>query len=315
MIVRRIAKRVLPEPAVRLLRRVPILGGAGKTRRSIAEFERRVDTLRAGMIRLTPQTRLSYFVLCILDHCNLRCKGCDHFAAIAPKRLVPLADIARDLARMSALFDGDVASIGVMGGEPLLHPELKEILTETRKRFPATRIRLVTNGILLMRQDERFWAVCRENDIVVVNTRYPIDLDHGALAETARSRGVAFEFYGNTGLVERELTKVPLDISGSQDARMSFMNCWHANDRVLLMQGKIYSCTVAPNVRIFNERFGTQLHLAEGDYLDIYQVENGQQILEFLCRPKPFCRYCNVGARSPIRPWERSKGEMSEWLA
>ena len=100
--------------------------------------------------RLIPQRQLSYFVLNILDHCNLRCKGCDHFAAIAEERFVPLDDIKKDLAQMSKILNGDVSSIGVMGGEPLLHPQLKEILINTRWFFPKTIIQLVTNGLLLL---------------------------------------------------------------------------------------------------------------------------------------------------------------------
>lgn len=41
--------------------------------------------LHDAMIRMTPQPTLQYLVLNILDHCNLNCKGCDHFAPIAKK--------------------------------------------------------------------------------------------------------------------------------------------------------------------------------------------------------------------------------------
>jgi len=128
--------------------------------------------------RLTPQEQLSYFILNIVDHCNLRCKGCDHFASIAEERFVSLEHIKRDLARMSILLNGNVKRIGVMGGEPLLHPELKQILISARVYFPDTLIQLVTNGLLLLRQDEEFWQICRENNITLVNTRYPINLDY-----------------------------------------------------------------------------------------------------------------------------------------
>lgn len=276
---------------------------------------RKIDRLDQLSLRMTPQPRLSYFVLNILDHCNLRCKGCDHFGAIARKRFVSIDDIARDLARMSELFDRDVERIGVMGGEPLLHPQLKQILSLAREHFPETLIQLVTNGILLTRQDEGFWTVCRENRIVIVNTRYPIDLDHRAIATIAEANQVPFEHFGDTGEIRKTSYKIPLDISGTQDKKESFMNCFHANRHVLLMEGRIYGCTVAPNVRIFNERFGTSLALEAGDYLDIHEAASKEEVLGFLCRPKPFCRYCDVGHRSFGHPWQRSKGEMSEWIA
>lgn len=97
------------------------------------------------------ETILRYFVLNILDHCNMNCQGCNHFANIAEKRFVSIEDIRRDTKRMSELCEGGkVARIGVMGGEPLLHPDLLEILEVTRMHFPKSLIQLVSNGLLLL---------------------------------------------------------------------------------------------------------------------------------------------------------------------
>jgi Predicted Fe-S oxidoreductases len=264
--------------------------------------------------RLTPQRQLSYFVLNILDHCNLRCKGCDHFAAIAEERFVSLDDIKKDLAQMSKILNGDVARIGVMGGEPLLHPQLKEILIHTRLFFPKTLIQLVTNGILLLKQTEDFWKACRNNDIIIVNTKYPLILDFDKIREVAKKHDVRFEHYGNTGEVLKTSYHIPLDLEGKQDAHINFIKCFHANAFPLLMEGKLYSCTVAPNVRHFNKKFGRHMELEDGDYLDIYRVKKALELLKFLSCPKPFCRYCDVSNRSYGHKWERSKQEISEWV-
>jgi hypothetical protein len=263
--------------------------------------------------RLTPQRQLSYFVLNILDHCNLRCKGCDHFAAIAAERYVALDDIQKDLAQMSKMLNGDVGCIGIMGGEPLMHPQLKEILNQARLFFPETIIQLVTNGLLLLRQDEEFWQTCREQNIVIVNTKYPIHLDYKAIEHTSAKHGVILEYYGNTGEKAKTSYRIPLDIKGRQDPRKSFMECFHANRVPLLMEGKFYSCTVAPNVRHFNKKFGTQMELEDGDSLDIYHVEKASELLEFLSCPKPFCRFCDVKNRSYHHMWKPSRQEISEW--
>jgi hypothetical protein len=264
--------------------------------------------------RLTEQRQLSYFVLNILDHCNLRCKGCDHFAAVADERFVALDDIKKDLVQMSKILNGDVARIGVMGGEPLLHPQLKDILIHTRLCFPKTLIQLVTNGLLLLRQDKEFWGICREQNIVIVNTQYPIKLNYKKIKETAAEYGVVFKHYHDTGEATKTSYKIPLDIEGRQNPRKSFMKCFHANTLPLLMEGKLYSCTVAPNVRHFNKRFGTHLELENGDSLDIYRVKKASDLLKFLSCPKPFCRYCDVSNRSYGHKWERSKQEISEWV-
>lgn len=275
---------------------------------------RQVYLKKTAKQRLTPQKHLSYFVLNILDHCNLKCKGCEHFAAIADERFVSLDDIKKDLAQMSKILKGDVARIGVMGGEPLLHPQLKEILISTRLFFPGTLIHLVTNGLLLLRQDEDFWRICREQNIVIVNTKYPINLDYKAMKKTAAAHGVIFEHYKGTENFPRDSYKNPLDIEGHQDSRKSFIECFQVNTFPLLMEGKFYACVVAPNVCHFNKRFGTNMKLESGDFLDIYRVEKASEIFNFLICPKPFCRYCDVRNRSFGHKWERSKQEISEWV-
>jgi hypothetical protein len=83
----------------------------------------------------------------------------------------------------------------------------------------------------------------------------------------------------------------------------------------MLMEGKIYTCTVAPNIHIFNEVYGTDVPVTDQDYMDIYEVARGSDILEFLAKPKPLCCYCMVGRRSYGHRWQRSRGEMSEWTA
>ena len=264
--------------------------------------------------RLSPQNQLSYFVLNILDHCNLKCKGCDHFASIADERFVALDDIKKDLTQMSKILKGDFRRIGIMGGEPLLHPQLKEILISTRLSFPKTLIELLTNGILLLKQDEDFWRICREQNIIIANTRYPINLDYKAMKETAAAHGVMFEYGRGTEKFPRYSYKKTLDIEGNQNPTKSFIECFGDNMYPLLMEGKLYGCTIAPNVRHFNKRFGTNMKLEDGDFLDIYSIEKVSELLNFIGNPKPFCRYCDISNRSYGHKWERSRQEMSEWV-
>jgi hypothetical protein len=264
--------------------------------------------------RLMPQNQLAYFVLNILDHCNLKCKGCDHFASIAEERFVSPDNIKKDLAQISKILKGDFPRIGVMGGEPLLHPQLKEILISARLFFPKSLIELVTNGILLLKQDEDFWRTCREQNIVIANTKYPINLDYKTMKEVSASHGVIFEHSRGTEKFPRYSYKKTLDIEGNQNPIESFTGCFGDNMYPLLMEGKLYGCTVAPNVRHFNKRFGTDMQLEGGDFLDIHRVEKVSELFTFIGSPKPFCRYCDVRNRSFGHKWERSKQEISEWV-
>ncbi len=264
-------------------------------------------------MRVQQQPRLEYFVLNILDHCNLRCKGCDHFSPLAEERFVSLENIINDLHQMSVLTDKCVSKIGIMGGEPLLHPHLPEIFAAARKEFPNTVIRLVSNGILLLKQDDAFWDACRDYNILLELTKYPINLDYDKIMRKCNSEGVDFKFYGSSGKVEKTLYKMPMDVEGMQDTKRSFWNCYHVNTCILVMEGKIYPCTIIPNAVHFNKKFNTHMELEKGDFLDIYSVNNLEELLSFVSKPKPFCRYCKTADRSYGYEWGRSKQEISEW--
>lgn len=265
--------------------------------------------------KMVPQNNLlEYFVLNILDHCNLNCQCCDHFACIADKNFVTLQNIEKDVFSMTKIMDGNVNRIGIMGGEPLLHPDLLEIIRLTRKAFPDTNIQLVTNGILLLKQKKEFWKCCYHNKIVIVNTKYPLNIDYESIASTAKSYNVTLEFYGDTGEIVKTSYKAPLDLDGKQHPVKSFCNCYHANNLPLFMNGNLYACTIAPNIHHFNKYFGTDLRLEKKDILTILEDTTKEDIFEFLSSPKPFCRYCITHLRSNGIPWSTSRRIIDEWL-
>ncbi len=286
------------------------------------DFENRIEKIEGGLLdfekkilRLVPGPCLEYMILNILDHCNLRCKGCDHFACVADPYCVPFETIHRDLDRLSELFHGDyIMQIGVMGGEPLLHPDLTRILKDVREHFPYTVIRLTTNGLLLLNQKDEFWQVCRENNVIIVNTKYPINLKFDEMREKAANESVKFQFYEGTGdhLVKKSFKKA-VNLKGDSNPVESFIHCNLANNKNFLMEGKLYSCPFScQSYRIFNKKFAQHLRMTDGDFLDIYKAQNMQEILNFAARPKYYCRYCK--GVSPLFDWEQSKKEMCEWV-
>lgn len=82
----------------------------------------------------------------VTRRCNLACRYCNEFDRQSPP--VPVADILARIDRLAAL--GTLA-IEFSGGEPLLHPQLAQIIAHaTRRRF--YRRMLITNGLLLSRE-------------------------------------------------------------------------------------------------------------------------------------------------------------------
>src|SRR5215469_9502699 len=74
--------------------------------------------------------------------CNLACTYCNEFDAVSTP--VPLAEMLR---RIDLLADLGTTIITISGGEPMLHPDLEEIIARIRRRGAIAT--LITNGYLL----------------------------------------------------------------------------------------------------------------------------------------------------------------------
>ena len=85
-----------------------------------------------------------YLDVHVCDHCNLRCAGCLHFAPLAEQRFLDLDEYARDLEQLAAVrgIAGYFDTIVLMGGEPLLHPRVAEVVRTTRAHLPNENIDL-----------------------------------------------------------------------------------------------------------------------------------------------------------------------------
>ncbi|MBQ8887474.1 MAG: 4Fe-4S cluster-binding domain-containing protein [Candidatus Gastranaerophilales bacterium] len=81
-----------------------------------------------GIELINNKLHLQYFLYEIVHHCNLNCKGCDHCAPIAEEEYVELKQYKNDLKHFN-----EINAFAIMGGEPLLHPYINEIVKISRK--------------------------------------------------------------------------------------------------------------------------------------------------------------------------------------
>lgn len=92
---------------------------------------------------------LDYVEIEITEFCNLNCRGCCDFSNLAKeKKFYELPEFTKDMTRLTELFSG-INKIRLMGGEPLLNPRLTEYIQTSRALFPASDIRIVSNGLLI----------------------------------------------------------------------------------------------------------------------------------------------------------------------
>lgn len=261
--------------------------------------------------KIIPQPHLEQLSIHLAEHCNLNCQMCDNFSPLAKKEFTNLKNLEKDIKRLANLSNSQIDTIELLGGEPLLHPHINDALKIVRSVFPCSNIRIITNGILLSKMSVNFWKAAHEHNIAIAITRYPIALDIGKIMDLSHRYGIITYIYN------KDITKtsyhIPFDITGGQDPRVNFINCFHANHCVYLQNGKIYTCSIAACVRHFNHFFKKNLPDNESNGIDIYKASTMSEILEFLAKPIPLCKYCNVLKRSYNHPWKVSQKTIEEW--
>jgi hypothetical protein len=248
----------------------------------------------------------------VTEHCNLNCKGCNHFSCLAKEEYLEPSLFEKDFKRLSELSK-KYFSIKILGGEPLLHPRITEFFDISRKYFPSTPVQITTNGILLATQPDEFWQNCYKNNITISISQYPVNLNKKEIKKNAKKHKVKIVYTGTTN--EKRMCKMPLDLTGSQDFTKSFQKCaisWGCC--VTLRESRIYTCCYAAHIKFFNNYFNLNLEICRDDFVDIFKVNNKDEIISFLEKPFPFCRFCKASEIKFARRWGISAKEITEWI-
>lgn len=86
-----------------------------------------------------PQKSLG-FELHVCEQCNLKCRGCDNFSCLVKENnFYDINVFRKDLLRLKELFENHVERITLLGGEPLLNPELGGVSYFCKRNFSTLR--------------------------------------------------------------------------------------------------------------------------------------------------------------------------------
>jgi MoaA/NifB/PqqE/SkfB family radical SAM enzyme len=116
---------------------------ASRRRRKIRKFSRRLREVRMILEGLVSTDHPIMAHIIPIRRCNLACKYCNEYDDYS--KPVPTREMK---ARLDKLADLGTRIVTLSGGEPLLHPELDEIIAHMRRRGVIAG--MITNGYLLM---------------------------------------------------------------------------------------------------------------------------------------------------------------------
>ncbi len=241
---------------------------------------------------IVPPTVLEVIVA---DHCNLACRQCNHGSPGVPKWLADPAEVGRDLAILAKVYRPRM--IKMIGGEPLLHPDLAGLVAAIRASGIAPRIELVTNGTLIARMPEAVWAGV-DKFVVSIYPGTAVEAMLPALHDKAKSHGTELAAWGFRDFRDTlsSRTNDDPDLVARIFAACKLANVWGVHG---LYRGRIYRCPPS----MYAPRLAGQV-LDEG-----FPVEDTPdlkaRLLAFLNGRTPLgsCRHCvgTSGKKAPHR--------------
>jgi hypothetical protein len=245
-----------------------------------------------------------------VDHCNIACMDCNHASPGAGKAIASPSAVLKDLSLLSRHYKS--YALKVVGGEPLLHPDLLSLLRAVRESNICEYISLVTNGTLLGQMADDIWAELDEVELSIYpGTRPMLETYLPSFQKSAARHRVKLV------LSPYEEFRITFSTTGTADAgltRRIYTNCRLANlwGCQSVHQGYFFKCPKCIYIpRILD---GTLRYDYREDGLKITDSPDFLcQLAEYLGSQEPLsaCRYC-LGSSGKHRPHRLVKA--SEWV-
>jgi hypothetical protein len=245
------------------------------------------------------------------EHCNLTCAGCSQSSPHLNSAFPDLRQIKISLDRLGAVIAPSRAT--VIGGEPLLNPDIVEVLETVHRSRMFKEIFVTTNGLLLMSMPDRFWSLTN----VVKLSVYPSSRRYFAskLPEI-RSRSERFDTRLDITYVDQfRHMNLAYNIGDSQIVRNIYNSCYLKMYCHTLYDGRFYKCAPAPNLtRSISSRTGAAVSNVDDGISIIGNPNLGAAIRSYLAENQPLiaCGYCLGSSGSTFPHKILNKAEVAK---
>lgn len=255
--------------------------------------------------------RIPHLETDVTQACQLSCVACNHSVPLwrrvkgGPWAADP-RQVEADLTHLATIVHAD--RWGALGGEPLMHAHLVDILRVARASGVADRTEVWTNGLLLPRQRAEFW---RAFDILVLSV-YPGKHDDASLAWIAAKcadEGVEL-VVKDERLMPNFRTMLEPVATGPAATRSKFAGCFFRGFSRVANYGHFFTCCCAPHLPmlVLGQPYGADGVPIAG------LTEEG--LLAYLGRSEPLasCAVC-AGRDTAVPITWREERDADAWLA
>ena len=250
---------------------------------------------------------LPYLEFHVEDQCNLNCSACEHYAPLVKESRQPdFKKFSRDLKQLKKYID-EITVIRILGGEPLMNAHIGDYVLLVKEEYPNSKLRIVTNGLLLGGLSEEILQLIRDNDVRIVISLYPPMKEKiNEIVKKLEDKGIEIQV---SPVISTFYKRYVSKSTGKKDEE--FERCYqrYCNN---LYDGHIASCFLPFVQHYFNETFHMQL--PSDGAIDLYDPSLTTAELKLrLSKPLERCNYCTAVKAAP---WKQAEKEPSlqDWF-
>lgn len=261
----------------------------------------------------------------ITDDCNLKCNHCNVGCDVVQNPFyVELNQFKTDMKRLKQIIQSNKHNlsfhISLLGGEPLLHPDLVEMISFSRNLFKDLNISIdvITNGINLLNMPNAFYYEMQKENTFIVITKFPININYNIINKELKNLHIKHSYMGellndwnfqddyieNTKTIKFAVVEVSKE---KQDCNIRKCLSNQFKDRVniypTIYKDKIFTCPPKIGQYIknqlqfspqkdYNFTRGLKENNFKGDYSLLKDLENIDDFLSFV-ENDTFCSHCH----------------------
>ena len=263
----------------------------------------------------------------ITTSCDLACPGCDRFIDYNHNWTESYEEIDKNMSFWSKHLDPD--NLTLIGGEPLLHPYIYDIIRSTRKYFDHATIEIYTNGLLFAKRPNLIKVLREIGSAKISLTLHNQDkqirniIDKN-IEKYIKSNGSWYQTQPNcykSGDIELEITDPTQggwydyrqNINGvlkpwkDNDSASSYANC-SANIYPIIYKNRLYKC---PPISMVETHLTKSLQLDDPDWQPYLKYKglgidfNEQDLEKFIDNirePHSICTMCPANPQLKKQP-------------
>lgn len=246
------------------------------------------------------QTNMPHYIMFnITNVCNLNCTNCSLGCGKRTPFFVKFEDFKQQILKLSQIIP-HIGHITLIGGEPMLHPNLLDMCEFISLNIACERIIILSNGVLSDKISDEELLKYKKYNVHFLFTLYPrkeLINKISTFEKRCQQFQIPFEIHG-----VRPCFGIPdFNKNGTNNKEAQFYQCEKSSTphTFVTFDGKLYNCCLMPSYPDMN------LPMDNNDYIQIKDIKSFNQILDLANRPYEGCKYCQLSNTigEPLHFW------------